>query len=58
MTAPSLPNIHPIRTGQRRRALLGFVLVLVGVAALEEDGLDTRGAGFQKSVVTLTKGGN
>jgi NitT/TauT family transport system substrate-binding protein len=33
-------------------------LATAAVAALEEDGLDTRGTGFQKSVVTLTEGGN
>ena len=33
-------------------------LATAAVAALEEDGLDTRGAGFQKTVVTLMEGGN
>jgi NitT/TauT family transport system substrate-binding protein len=33
-------------------------LATAAVTALEEDGLDTRGTGFQKSVVTLTEGGN
>ena len=33
-------------------------LATAAVTALEEEGLDTRGAGFQKTQVTLTEGGN
>lgn len=33
-------------------------LATAAIAALEEDGLDTRGSGFQKTEVVLTEGGN